>query len=146
MRTKSQAFGLWIALILWVVVGLTTTAFAQPAFQVKDISTSPTSAGFGDSAVWKGSLYFGLADGIHGAELWRTDGSRAGTRLVKDLCPGICSSDLSQITVFRDRLYFGAFDGEHRLLFVSDGTPEGTVPVLDSGSPAATHNLIPIGE
>jgi ELWxxDGT repeat protein len=33
------------------------------------------------------TLYFAADDGSHGTELWRTDGTRAGTWLVKDINP-----------------------------------------------------------
>lgn len=37
---------------------------------------------------WNGLVYFAADDGINGYELWRTDGSEAGTALVADLLPG----------------------------------------------------------
>jgi ELWxxDGT repeat protein len=33
-------------------------------------------------------VYFGAFDGIHGMELWRSDGTNAGTYMVKDINPG----------------------------------------------------------
>ena len=37
---------------------------------------------------WNGLVYFAADDGINGYELWRTDGTEAGTALVADLLPG----------------------------------------------------------
>ncbi len=37
-------------------------------------------------------MYFAADDGSHGRELWITDGTRGGTRLVVDLLPGEESS------------------------------------------------------
>ena len=53
-------------------------------------------------------LYFQADDGISGAELWRTDGTDAGTVLVKDLLPGSRGSAPKYMTVFKNKLYFQA--------------------------------------
>ena len=48
-------------------------------------------AGGGRGAVWmesQGVLYFSGSDSTHGPELWRSDGTPAGTYLVKDIWPG----------------------------------------------------------
>src|SRR5215471_915493 len=39
-----------------------------------------------------GTLFFAPNDRVHGVELWKTDGSDAGTVLVKDIAPGPASS------------------------------------------------------
>jgi trimeric autotransporter adhesin len=84
---------------------------------------------------FKGSSYFTADDGIHGRELWKTDGTTAGTKMVKDVNPGIASSDISysyDITTSGGKLYFSAFDDLHGSeLWTSDGTKAGTNLLLD---------------
>ena len=80
---------------------------------VKDINTS---LGFSSSpsgfAVLNGILYFSASDGAHGLELWRSDGSSAGTYMVADINPSADSSP-SFLTPFGADLYFAATEPSH---------------------------------
>ncbi|MEP7233535.1 MAG: ELWxxDGT repeat protein [Ginsengibacter sp.] len=79
-------------------------------------------------AILNGVMYFAANDGIHGNELFRSDGTYAGTYLVKDIVPGMASSSISDIKVSGNRLYFFAVDSTQRQkLWTSDGTAAGTV-------------------
>ena len=80
-----------------------------------------------------GTLLFAADDGVHGQELWRSDGTAAGTIMVKDIWPGANSSLLRNFTVVNGRLFFVANDGTPRFsadssnqIWVSDGTASGT--------------------
>ncbi len=67
-----------------------------------------------------------------GAELWRTDGTDAGTVLVKDIHPGFAPIGPSDLTNTNGRLFFMADDGIHgQELWTSDGTSNGTRMVAD---------------
>ena len=77
-----------------------------------------------------GEAFFNTDDAVHGAELWRTDGS--GAILLKDICPGTCGAIPRRITRAGSRILFFAEDGEHGLeLWGTDGTPAGTSLVKD---------------
>lgn len=72
-----------------------------------------------------GEAFFSAGDDTHGMELWKTDGTAAGTTLVKDLVPGPQGTDIASPVVFGGRLYFTAAGG----LWKSDGTEAGTTIV-----------------
>ncbi|MCB9149051.1 MAG: hypothetical protein H6641_09845 [Caldilineaceae bacterium] len=77
-----------------------------------------------------GTIYFSADDGVHGYELWRTDGTADGTYLVKDLTVGSDSSWPAHLTQLGDMLYFvNSADGS---LWQSDGSESGTVLVSES--------------
>jgi len=88
-----------------------------------------------------GTLFFTADDGEHGVELWMSDGTASGTRIVKDINPGADSSTPSNLIHVGDTLYFTADDGTHGVeLWMSDGTAAGTVLVKDIRDGSADSN------
>ena len=97
---------------------------------VKDINPGPDSsltlqteiAALGD-----GRAVFSADDGIHGQELWVTDGTAEGTRLLRDIRPGGDSAPAHLTSLGDGRVVFFATDEAHgRELWVTDGTEDGT--------------------
>jgi ELWxxDGT repeat protein len=64
---------------------------------------------------------------LHGRELWKSDGTTAGTQLVKDIEPGRYGSDPRTLTAVGDVLFFSRGDE----LWKSDGSEAGTILVKD---------------
>lgn len=73
-------------------------SFARPATTslVKDVHAPPPGETASSNPVELtdvgGFLCFSANDGVHGSEVWISDGTTQGTRLVKDINPGIESS------------------------------------------------------
>jgi ELWxxDGT repeat protein/VCBS repeat-containing protein len=89
-----------------------------------------------------GTLFFMADDGITGYELWKSDGTEAGTLLVKDIRAGSVGAGASSLTNVNGTLFFTADDGINgRELWRSDGTEAGTVLVKDIlvGSGESNH-------
>lgn len=89
----------------------------------------PAPAGVGD---W---LLFEAWTQAHGSEVWRSDGTRQGTRRLLDLRPGAADSFPREFTRLGERVCFIAWDGRgdevSTRLWCSDGTAAGTDPVSD---------------
>ena len=92
----------------------------------------------GSMTAFNGQLYFAAQEPVHGRELWRSNGTPAGTTLVADINAQGASSSPADLTVVGGSLYFSAYDGLHGgELWKSDGTTAGTtlvatVPGLDN--------------
>jgi ELWxxDGT repeat protein len=77
-------------------------------------------------------VLFAARDLAHGAELWTSDGSGPGTRLVADLCPGPCDSSPSALTAAAGAVWLRATisgiagTGGVSRLVRTDGTAAGT--------------------
>src|SRR5262245_8759315 len=55
---------------------------------VTDINVNPVSSNPLELVVMNGAVYFAADDGLHGVELWKSNGTAAGTTLFKDINPG----------------------------------------------------------
>jgi ELWxxDGT repeat protein len=94
-------------------------------------SSDPYMTPFGSLAtVVNGVIYFSANDVTHGRELWRTDGTAAGTRMVADLVPGQQGSYIQFAGAVGSRVFFCANTGTTvPQLYVTDGTAQGTTLV-----------------
>ena len=87
-------------------------------------------------AIQLGNILIGTGyDAAHGYQLWRSDGTNAGTYMIKDLAPAPNSSfwEAEDGYSFNGNVYFFAdttgLNGTNRVLFKTDGTDTGTLPI-----------------
>jgi ELWxxDGT repeat protein len=101
---------------------------------IKDIGSTDTFW-FRDSYVFGNKILLALDDGSHGVEAWISDGTSAGTKLLKDANPGDSTGiDKSRMhgqlfAVIGSTAYYLSRDGngQHGTgLYKTNGTPAGT--------------------
>jgi ELWxxDGT repeat protein len=94
---------------------------------------NPGSSGFStpyeNHVILDGNKYFFYADdGLHGNELWMTDGTNTGTKMVKDIAAfGSSINPQHTMGAYKGAVYFSADMGSSDyFLWKSDGTSAGT--------------------
>src|SRR5687768_7203610 len=123
MRVARFALGCFVLLLC------SGRIFAAAPYLVKDINPNTAAQGSspGFSVLVGSTLYFsGFVNGL-GSELFKSDGTAAGTVLVKDIFPGWASSNPAWLTNVNGTVFFIA----GAQLWKTDGTAEGTVLVKD---------------
>jgi len=84
------------------------------------------------AVVMNGKMFFAGGDTTNGYELWTSDGTTAGTTLVKDIYPGKISGNPTHFTVVNNKLFFVAENSATgREVWISDGTAAGTQLLKD---------------
>ena len=156
---KCLAVSIIACLVLFLIQG--SNLYAD-VYVVKDVQTTEQGLSGGPHFEAVGDvLFFSARDGIHGPELWKSDGTEEGTVMVKDVRPAVpyrdfshTNSKLRDLTNVNGTLYFSAtyddIDGFRRIgsLWKSDGTEQGTVPVATLhpiGSGYALNSLAELG-
>jgi len=113
-------------------------------FLVKNINTVQETVGSAPTffvPVGSNVFYFKANDGIHGTELWRSDGTAEGTGLVADIAASSANADPASLVNVNGTLFFTATETTHgRELWKSDGTSAGTVLVADINPGTASSN------
>lgn len=88
----------------------------------------------GDSTYSRDGVAYGAGDGFAGREVWRSDGTPAGTRVLHDVNLKTRSSQAEPAVVYDNEFYFAAVNRNvggnlWNSLWRSDGTEEGTQPL-----------------
>ena len=83
-------------------------------------------------------------EGSSGIELWKTDGTLAGTSVVKDIVPGPADAAIDALFNVNGTLVFSADEaGVGRELWQSDGTNSGTRRIVDLNAGAVGSIPVP---
>ena len=137
MKTLSKrvTIGNFLLLILLLLLACASQSLAQIPFLVKDVQPGPDASFPSQLTNVNSMLFFRADDGTTGRELWKSDGTSAGTARVKDVNPGPADGLPFLVNMLEDvngTLFFGADDGTTGLeLWKSDGTTVGTVLIKD---------------
>jgi ELWxxDGT repeat protein len=141
-----RAFGSSIALLTDAentgselsVIDTTTNALT-----ILDIAPGPGSGASDGStiAAMDGFILYLRGNANNGLQLWRSDGTLAGTAMLQDLGTGVQLSQLSTnyiVTRVGDRVIFQSENAQNGpQLWGSDGTAAGTVPLISTPTPSS---------
>ena len=112
---------------------------------IKDISPgSRGSFNYSLSKVVNDKCYFVANDNKNGDEIWITDGTSAGTKLVKNLYPGSETCDPKAFGTNSNKLFFIANDSIHGWELWSTSGEEATTQLIFESIPGTSSSTISI--
>ena len=122
---------------LWVSDG--TAAGTTMLADIDPGNTDSFPYSYSQFASLNGGLYFANDDPAHGVELWRSDGTVAGTGLFADINPGPAGSFPGNMSVINNTLYFSATTA------AGSSTRSGRATAPRPAPPVASFNSQPEG-
>lgn len=94
-----------------------------------------------------GDMIFSAYTEIAGQELWKTNGSPAGTVMIKDLCPGSCGGIGNEYLFDNGKMYFaGSGPSAAKQLWLTDGSEEGTLKITSDDAFSDIDNIHKTGD
>ena len=128
-----------------------TDGTTNGTYVVADIHPTDSTNQYGVATIMGATsdkLFFAGNDGVNGFELWVSDGTANGTRMIKDFAPGLVgffntTSKHHIGTILDDKLYFFANDRTNGWEpWVSDGTEAGTFMLINSNPTGHCSDLM----
>jgi ELWxxDGT repeat protein len=114
--------------------------------QLKSFSSSEYEDLLANAVSQSNRIFFAGFDPTHGRELWVSDGSTTGTKLVKDILPGRSGntpkSANPKLLISNGDTFWFQIDDRDRPLWQSNGSSSGTIPVtgLSNGIKTSLNN------
>jgi ELWxxDGT repeat protein len=111
---------------------------------VKDInpgvgsSNGPVDLFYGYAGVLNSQLIFRATNGVNGYELWKSDGTAAGTVMIKDIVPGAGNSNPHSFVTIGTTTFFTA----NNQLWKTNGTAVGTVMLMAGPVPGSSNSEV----
>ena len=109
MRTVRKAALILVCLVASLPAAPSASAAGSP-YLVRDINPGSTTSHLGSLTNVGGTLFLRANDGVSGPELWKSDGTEAGTVQVKDIVPGLGGSYPGTLINVGGTLFFRATD------------------------------------
>ncbi|HEY0371664.1 MAG TPA: ELWxxDGT repeat protein [Thermoanaerobaculia bacterium] len=131
---------------LWVSDGTAAGTFMLPEIRPGTDAAFESMFSSSGFSVFGNRVFFLANDAVHGRELWVSDGTAAGTRLLVDMTAGAAGvfNGLNIVTV-GNRGYFSGHDAEHGIeLWSTDGTAAGTSMFVDTAPGEVSSGAFPV--
>lgn len=137
-------------IIVFLAVTNLVTLQGQKIQLLKEINPTNTLGSFPQYSstylVNNGILYFLADDGSKGVEVWRTDGTTAGTYLLKDIAPGNKALYSVNFSALGTKVIIGAEYNSVYNVYISDGTVDGTILLKSLGKTASGEEMVTVGD